>query len=138
MKPINRVTFAIMASGLLCAGLIFVTDASAADKTACSEDVAKFCQNIKPGMFALMDCLEKNENKLTSACKEYEAMLLGTKVERSEKVREKRKFRQDCRNDMAKFCNDVNPMEGGMLKCLNDHKKEISISCSESLKEIMD
>ncbi|MHB8772338.1 MAG: cysteine rich repeat-containing protein [Syntrophales bacterium] len=138
MNQLNRIPFVIMASGLLCAGLIVAADASAADKTACSEDVARFCQNIKPGMFALMDCLEKNEGKLTSACKEYEATLLGTRVERSEKVREKRMFRQDCRNDMAKFCNDANPLRGGMLQCLNDHKKELSSSCSQRLNEIMD
>ena len=65
MKQMKRVNFAIMAAGLLCLGLIFGADASAADKNACSEDIAKFCQNIEPGMVALMDCLEKHENELT-------------------------------------------------------------------------
>jgi hypothetical protein len=137
MKQTKRVDLAIMAAGLLCAGLIFGTDASAADKTSCSEDIAKFCQNIEPGMIALMDCLEKHENELTGACKEYEATMGGGKVERREQVREKIKFRQACLTDMAKFCNDANPMQGGMLKCLNDHEKEISFSCSESIKAMM-
>ena len=69
MKQIERVNLAIMAAGLLCVGLLFGTDASAADKNACSEDIAKFCQNIEPGMIAIMDCLEKHENELTGACK---------------------------------------------------------------------
>jgi hypothetical protein len=113
------------------------TDASAADKYACSEDIAKFCQNIEPGMIALMDCLEKHENKLSAACKEFEASMGGRGVEKAEKVREKVKFRQACLSDMAKFCNDAKPTQGGMLKCLNDHKKEISAPCSESIKAMM-
>jgi len=137
MKQMKRVTLAIMAAGLLCAGLIFGTDASAADKNACSEDITKFCQNIEPGMIALMDCLEKHENELSGACKEYEATMGGRKAERREQVREKMKFRQACLNDMAKFCNDANPTQGGMLKCLNDHEKEISVPCSESIKVMM-
>ena len=137
MKQMNRVTLAIMAAGLLCVGLMFGTDASAADKNACSEDIAKFCQNIEPGMIALMDCLEKHENELSGACKKFEATMGGRKVERGEQIREKIKFRQACLNDMAKFCNDANPTQGGMLKCLNDHEKEISVSCSESIKVMM-
>jgi hypothetical protein len=137
MKQIKRVNLAIMAAALLCVGLLFGADASAADKNACSEDIAKFCQNIEPGMIAVMDCLEKHENELTSACKEHEATMGGGKIERREQVREGIKFRQACLNDMAKFCNDANPTQGGMLKCLNDHEKEISVSCSESTKTMM-
>jgi hypothetical protein len=138
MKKMKRITLAIMAAGLLCAGLIFGIDATAADKTACSEDIAKFCQNIEPGMVALMDCLEKHENELTDACKEYEAKMGGGKAERRELVREKKRFRQACLNDMAKFCNDANPTQGGMIKCLKDHEKEISASCSESIKMMVE
>jgi hypothetical protein len=55
-----------------------------------------------------------------------------------EQVREWTRFRQACRNDMAQFCNDANPAQGGMLKCLNDHKKELSASCSESMKMMVE
>jgi hypothetical protein len=67
----------------------------------------------------------------------YEATMGGGRIERREKVREKIKFRQACLNDMATFCNDANPTQGGMIKCLNDHEKEISVPCSESIKAMM-
>jgi hypothetical protein len=134
MKQMNRVHLTTIAAGLLCVGLMFGTDAPAADKNACSGDIAKFCQNIEPGMIAIMDCLEKHEKELSAACREVEATMGGGKVERREQVRENIKFRQACLNDMAKFCNDASPTQGGMLKCLNDHEKEISASCSESIK----
>lgn len=138
MKHMNRINLTIVAAGLLCAGLIFGTDASAADKNACSEDIAKFCQNIEPGMIALMDCLEKHESELTEACKAQEVTMERGKTERREMVRERRQFRQACMNDMTKFCADANPMQGGMIKCLNDHEKEISAACSGSIKMMVE
>ena len=138
MKQMKRITLAIMAAGLLCTGIISGTAASAADRSACSEDIAKFCQNIEPGIIALMDCLEKHESELTSACKAYEAKMEKGKAERREIVRERMNFRQACMNDMSKFCSDANPMQGGMIKCLNDHDKEISASCSASIKMLVE
>ena len=138
MRWMNRVTLVIMIVGLYCAGVKSGTDASSADKNPCSEDIATFCPNIKPGTYSIMNCLEKNESKLTSACKDYEATLLGGKVERMENRNKIRRFRLACRNDMAKFCNDATSMQGGMLKCLNDHENEISGSCSQGLKDVMD
>ena len=138
MKQMKRVKIAFMAACLLSLGLIFGAYASAADKDACSEDIAKFCQNIEPGMIALMDCLEKHENELTSGCKAYEAKMEKGKAERREIVQERMRFRQACMNDMSKFCSDANPMQGGMIKCLNDHGKEISASCSASIKMLVE
>ncbi len=137
MKQMKRVTLAIMAAGLLCAGLIPGTDASAADRNACSADIAKFCQGIKPGALPLMECLEKHENELSSACKEFEATMGGRGAERGEKTREKINFRQACLSDMNKFCSNANPTQGGMLKCLNDNKKKVSAACNKSIKAMM-
>ena len=80
----------------------------------------------------------KHENELTEACKAYEATMERGKAERREMVRERNKFRQACMNDMAKFCTDANPTQDGMIKCLNDHEKEISVSCSESIKMMVE
>ncbi len=137
MKKMKRVTLAVMAAGLLCVGLIPGTAVSAADRNACSADIAKFCTNIKPGVIPLMECLEKHENELSGECKAFEETMGGRGAERGEKVREKVKFRQACMNDMTKFCKEANPTQGGMLKCLNDNTKKISASCRGSIKELM-
>lgn len=131
MKKMNGTNLAIIVTSLFLTGLIWGTDVFAADKDACSEDIAKFCQNVEPGMFSLMDCLEKHENELSGPCKEREATMGGRRVERSEQVRKQAMFRRACLNDMAKFCNDAGD---GMLTCLNDHGKELSAACSESIK----
>jgi len=35
----------------------------------CRDDLTKFCANIKPGEGRLLQCLEKNDAKVTSRCK---------------------------------------------------------------------
>ncbi len=137
MKPMKKSTVALVAAGLFCVGLLFGTDAAAADRGACTDDIAKFCQDIEPGMIPLMECLEKHENELSIPCKAFEATMGGRGAERGEAVRGKVKFRQACLQDMKKFCIDANPTHGGMFKCLNDHGNEISSSCRESMKAMM-
>jgi hypothetical protein len=94
MKQINRFCPAILVAGLLCLGLMFGTNASAADKNPCSEDIAKFCKDVKPDIRSIMDCLEEHENKLSDACKDFEATMGGSRVESREKQgNTKRSFR---------------------------------------------
>jgi hypothetical protein len=134
----TRVFFVMtLAVGLLCTGWAFGIDAFAADRNPCSEDVAQFCGSVSPGpagMIALMDCLEQHENELPDACRDFEAVMGGPRMERREAVRGIRQFRQNCIDDMARFCKDAGPMEGGMMKCLSDHENELSLPCSQSIK----
>ena len=137
MKQTRRFYLMTLVAGLLCFGWAFGTNAYAANQNPCSEDVAKFCANIPSGptgMMALMDCLEEHEKELSDACRDYEAGMGGPQTERREAVREKKQFRQNCIGDMARFCQDAGPMQGGMMQCLSAHENELSAPCSQSLK----
>jgi hypothetical protein len=136
MQHIQTFFLATMVTSFFCLGLMFGTTVSAADKNPCSEDIAKYCSNFNPGTQALMDCLEKNENQLSDMCKNYEVGMGGKKAERREQVRQSMEFHQACMNDMVKFCNNAKPEQGGMLTCLNDHEKELSAPCNESMKAL--
>jgi hypothetical protein len=125
--------------GLICFGWPQGMDASAANQNPCSEDVARFCADVQPGpagMITLMDCLEEHEKELSAACRDFEAGMGGPRTERREAVREKRQFRMNCMGDMARFCQDAGPMQGGMIRCLDEHEKELSAPCSQSIKAI--
>ncbi len=138
MKKTDRFYFVTMVVGLLGLGLMFCANASAAVKNPCSEDIEKFCKDVKPGPRAILNCLEEHENELTDACREYEVKMEGPRVERKELVRQRMKFRQACKADVIKFCKDVEPVPGGIEKCLNEHKKELSTPCSESIKALQE
>jgi Cysteine rich repeat len=136
LKQINRFYLVTLVAGLLCMGLIFGNNASAADKNPCSQDIAKYCKDVKPDMRAIMDCLEEHENELSNACKAYEARLEGKRGEAAEQIRQYKAFLQACKDDVAKFCREVNPANGGIEKCLDKHTDNLSTPCSASLKAV--
>jgi hypothetical protein len=134
MKQINRIYPAILITGFICLAMMLGTSAYAADKNPCSDDIAKFCSNIKFGTPAMMECLESHEDQLSPACKEYEVTMEGRRGERMEQVKIFAKFRQTCSQDVAIFCKDVDPRQGGVVKCLKGRANEISAACRETIK----
>ncbi len=136
MKTFYEFCLTIFIAGLFCLSLMFSPHAIAADQNPCANDIAKFCKNIKPGTSAMMDCLEKHESELSDACKDYEAQMGGSRVEMKETVRDEKRFRQTCKDDIAKFCSGVNPGQGGLAGCLNKHVDELSAPCRESVKAL--
>ena len=127
-------------AGFLCIGGLIAINASAADKNPCAADIARFCPKATPGpagMTALMECLEAHEKELSRECRDFEAGIGGARVEQSEIVREKRDFRQKCMGDMVKFCKDISPTQGSMVRCLKAHESELTAPCSQSMKTMM-
>ena len=133
MNKIRNCFSSALSIGILCVGLNLGTNAYAMETDPCAEDISKLCQNIKPGA-ATIQCLESHESELTDACRDYEAKMHGRRGEIKEMVQEKNMFRQACGTDMALFCPNVNPANGGMMGCLKKHEKELSLPCSDRLK----
>jgi hypothetical protein len=136
MKQINKFYSISLVIGLLCLNLLFCANAFAAPKNACSGDIEKFCKNIKPGSTAMIGCLEAHENELSAECKAYEAKMEGRREEAMEQAKIVIKFRQDCKADISQFCRGVDSAKGGTLKCINDHKSDLSTKCSQWLKAL--
>ena len=90
-------------------------------KLACSEEIAQYCKEVKPGGGRLIACLKEHEKDLTPLCRE--------KVASIEKRLEEAK--QLCAADTDKFCKGIQPGEGRIAKCLNEHIEEISLACRE-------
>jgi hypothetical protein len=134
MKETGRLCRTILIGALFTVGLMFAAEASAADQNPCSEDIAKFCKDIKPGRPALMECLEKYESQLSDACKDYEAKMESPRVESREAWWQQMRVRQACREDVSKFCNDVKLGTGGIATCLKEHAGELSIPCREAVE----
>jgi hypothetical protein len=126
MKRIN-IYLGILVTGFFCVILSFAVNSSAANTSACSEDVGKFCKEIKPGGGAIFDCLWQHQNELSAACSDHIARM----EQRREQIKE---FRQACSQDTAKFCKDVKPGRGRIVRCLKEHGNELSSPCGKKLK----
>ncbi len=124
----------ILLAAVLGLGLMLETGALAQDKNPCTEDIAKFCQGTKPDMRSILVCLEEHENELSDACRDYEVKMEGIRAERREIVRQQRSIFLTCKDDIVNFCKDVDPLKAGFINCLNEHEKELSAPCRESIK----
>ncbi len=136
MKQIKRNYPVILIIGLVCLAMVLGAYAYAAEKNPCSEDIAKFCSNVKFGTPAMIECLESHESQLSPACKEYEMKLEGKRGEMMERANVFAKFKQTCSQDVVIFCKDVDPRQGGVVKCLKARANEISPACRDTIKMI--
>jgi hypothetical protein len=136
MKRNEKIYPVIVASVLLISVLMFSTSVSAAAQNPCTEDIAKFCKDVKPGQMALMECLEQHEAQLSDACKAYEAKMERPRGESREVVAQLKRVRQACNEEIIKFCNDSPPVKGGISTCLKSHASELSGPCGEALKAV--
>jgi hypothetical protein len=132
----------IFAAGVLvvaCIGPIITAHALAEEKSKnpCAEDIAKFCKDAKSDSQSPLKCLKEHENELSEACKAYELKKASKRLETREEIRARTRFRRACRDDIAKLCKGVNPADGGLIKCLQEHEKELSGLCSENLKAVV-
>ena len=98
----------------------------------CAEDIRQFCPDVKPGSSRLVECLRKNEPRLSAAC-----------VARIDASRQKAKalieeFGRSCRRDVDRFCPGIDPGGGRVLGCLHQHQLELSQPCQGEMTRIND
>jgi hypothetical protein len=97
----------------------------AALQSACGTDISKFCSDVTPGDARLPACLKSHEDKLSSDCK---SQLQAFRSEAME-------IKKACKNDVNKFCKDVQAGGGKIWDCLKQHESDLSSACRKETKE---
>lgn len=118
--PKTGITAVVIIVAALWTGLALVAaEAQGQGQGPCADDAAKFCKDVQPGGGRIMKCMKEHVNDLSPACKKQVAEL-------KKGVRE---FSEVCQDDALKFCKDIKPGGGRMVKCLKDHENELSPEC---------
>jgi hypothetical protein len=113
----------VLTVALFCLSLLLGLNVYAADTKPCTDDVSKFCKEVKPGGGRIAACLKEHEKDLSPACKKgIEEMMVKAK-----------ETHKACADDIDKFCKDVQPGKGNIGKCLKEHKSELSPECKEEV-----
>ncbi len=121
---LKRITM-VLAAAVLSVGVAAAADTPPAAKNPCADDVAKYCKDVKPGGGRIARCLKENENQLSPACK--------SSIEEARK--QMKAAHQACDGDIQKFCKDVAPGEGRIVRCLREHEKDLSAECRAKMTE---
>ncbi len=105
----------------------------------CRASFEKFCKNVKPGGGAIFKCLKEHEAELPPECKAHaekmkgqqgQGMGMGEGGHRGGKFKQ---AREACKTDREKFCKDVQPGSGGILKCMKENEAQLSADCKAAL-----
>jgi hypothetical protein len=116
----------LMTVSLFCLVLYSGSPAYADESLLCADEIEKFCKDVKPGGGRIIECLKAHEAELCAACRG--------------KIGELQGFIKDCEHacsgDIAQFCKEIQPGGGRIIKCLREHEKQLSPSCSAKLEMI--
>lgn len=97
-----------------------------AQQRPCLEDIKKFCPNAKPGGPETRKCLQDNLDKLSDACRQRVSAVRGRRQGYPARFR-------GCEGDLDKFCKEVLPGAGRLIKCLREHENDLSAECKTRL-----
>ncbi|WP_413570418.1 cysteine rich repeat-containing protein [Bdellovibrio sp. HCB117] len=108
-------------AGMMVLG--FASFAQANEGGACAKDRETLCAGVEAGGGKIAKCMKENQDKLSSECKAH-----------MEKAKEAMKdMKEACHDDVEKFCGDVKPGKGRIMKCMKEHKEELSAACKEEI-----
>jgi hypothetical protein len=119
----TKIQLLALVFAVFCLFLWIGVNVYAEDKHPCADDIAKFCKDVKPGGGRIANCLKEHEKDLSPACtKRNEEMKMEAKA-----------MHKACADDMDKYCKDVQPGKGNIMRCLMGHKDELSSACRGEL-----
>lgn len=93
-------------------------------RTACDQDLERFCVGVQPGGGRLVQCLSTHTGALSAAC---ETIIAG---------RGGGQFRAACDQDLQRFCTGVKGRGGRLVQCLMSHTSELSVACRNRIAAI--
>ena len=101
-------------------------------KSACAVDFKKHCGNVTAGEAHIVFCVLANEDQISDECTDA---VLGVAERIETNMSRLVRTAQACESDINKSCNAVRAGGGRLLKCIRDHRDELSTACSSAINE---
>jgi hypothetical protein len=101
-------------------------------KKACHKELTTFCKGVKPGEGRILACLYAFQDRVSGKC-EYAVYDAAAQLDRAATAL---KFAAaECKDDLLKYCGNVEVGNGRVKACLDKHEKSLSEKCTEALKQ---
>jgi hypothetical protein len=99
----------------------------------CDKELKTYCKDVTPGEGRGLACLYAFSDKLSAQC-EYALYDAAAQLERA--VAALSYTVNECREDLTKFCADIKPGEGRLLKCIEKNDAKITPRCKSAMKDV--
>ncbi len=130
----QRLLTGVAVGTLLLGGTALAAEETLADslRKACNKELTSFCKGVKEGEGRVLACLYAFQDRVSDKC----AYAVYDAADQLERAATALKYAANqCGPDLKKFCADVKMGEGRGLACLQKHKKDISPTCTDALKQ---
>jgi len=131
----KRLLFVLVLGMVLVFGTQVLAAETIVDKvmTGCKKELDTYCKGVTPGEGRLLACLYAYEDKLSGQC-EYALYDAAAQLERA--LTALSYVANECRDDLQKFCSDINPGEGRLMACMDKNEKQLSGRCKQAMKDV--
>lgn len=116
----------LLGTGIILFSLFTIIPTKVYADRPCKDDVAKYCGDVEPGEGRIARCIAKNKDKFSPECRA--AMT---------------KARQDveaifvsCYEDQKKYCADIEPGQGRVMRCMREHREQLSDKCRSEVERV--
>jgi hypothetical protein len=99
----------------------------------CDKELKTYCKDVTPGEGRGLACLYAFSDKLSAQC-EYALYDAAAQLERA--VAALSYTVNECREDLTKFCSDIKPGEGRLLKCIEKNDAKVTTRCKQAMKDV--
>ena len=101
-------------------------------KKACHKELTTFCKGVVPGEGRILACLYAFEHRVSDKCT---YALYDAALQLEQAVAALKFAATECKDDLLKYCGDVQVGEGRGLACLEKNEKTVSQACKDALKQ---
>jgi hypothetical protein len=101
-------------------------------KKACNKELTTFCKGVQPGEGRILACLYAFQDRVSGKC-EYAIYDAAVQLEQAAVAL---KFAAtECKDDLLKYCGNVEVGEGRVKACLDKNEKSLSEKCKDALRQ---
>ncbi len=95
----------------------------------CKADFDRLCGDVQPGQGRIKACLKEHKDELSQECKDFLAAKAGEIRAKIDRVYEA------CKSDSDSLCPGIKPGGGRILRCLTEHKDDLTPKCRTALQQ---
>jgi hypothetical protein len=102
-------------------------------KMACETEIKAYCSQVTPGEGRILACFYAHEDKLSGRC---QYALYEAAAELEAFAAAITHVATECKDDLMKYCAQVELGEGRVGTCLLDHKAEVTAGCQQAMADV--